>query len=86
MAELAHYFCFGLTGTGLDLRGFAPEAWNSGSYAWPGNVRELQGVIQQALLHGSGHLVLPEFLPEGVRRRPERRSCRPPGGGCFLPL
>jgi two-component system nitrogen regulation response regulator GlnG len=66
VAELAHYFLFRfdreLT---LDFRGFAPETLELlEKYTWPGNVRELQSVIKQAMLQGSGHLVLPEFLPE----------------------
>jgi two-component system nitrogen regulation response regulator GlnG len=32
-------------------------------YPWPGNVRELQSVIKQALLHATGPVLLPEFLP-----------------------
>jgi nitrogen regulation protein NR(I) len=33
-------------------------------YDWPGNIRELQSVIKQALLHASGTVLLPSFLPE----------------------
>jgi len=65
VSELAHYFLFRFNGDlNLDFRGFAPETIERlQQYAWPGNVRELQGVIQQAMLNASGHLVLPEFLP-----------------------
>jgi two-component system, NtrC family, nitrogen regulation response regulator GlnG len=70
VAELAHYFLFRFDRElGLDLRGFAPEALELlQSYSWPGNVRELQSVIKQAMLHASGHILLPEFLPENLRR------------------
>lgn len=70
VAELAHYFLFRFDRElGLDFRAFAPEALAVlEGHSWPGNVRELQSVIQQALLQGSGHLVLPEFLPDTVRR------------------
>jgi nitrogen regulation protein NR(I) len=66
VAELANYFLFRFDRElGLDLRGFAPEVLERFQlYSWPGNVRELQGVIKQAMLNASGHLVLPEFLPE----------------------
>jgi two-component system, NtrC family, nitrogen regulation response regulator GlnG len=66
VAELAHFFLFRFDRElGLDLRGFAPEALERlQSYSWPGNVRELQGVVKQSMLNASGHLVLPEFLPE----------------------
>lgn len=64
--ELAHYFLFRLNRElNLDFRGFAPETIERFQrYGWPGNVRELQGVIQQAMLNASGHLILPEFLPQ----------------------
>jgi two-component system nitrogen regulation response regulator GlnG len=41
-------------------------------YRWPGNVRELQSVLKQALLHATGPVLLPEFLPTEVQssRRP----------------
>jgi two-component system nitrogen regulation response regulator GlnG len=66
VAELAHFFLFRFDRElGLDLRGFSPEALERlQSYSWPGNVRELQGVVKQAMLNASGHLILPEFLPE----------------------
>jgi two-component system nitrogen regulation response regulator GlnG len=38
-------------------------------YTWPGNVREFQSVIKQALLQATGPVLLPDFLPESVRRR-----------------
>jgi len=40
-------------------------------YSWPGNVREFQSVIKQALLQATGPVLLPEFFPEPIRRRPE---------------
>jgi two-component system nitrogen regulation response regulator GlnG len=72
LAELAHYFLYRFDRElGLDLRAFAPETLDlMQSYAWPGNVRELQSVVKQAMLNASGHLVLPEFLPDEVRRQP----------------
>jgi two-component system nitrogen regulation response regulator GlnG len=36
-------------------------------YRWPGNVRELQSVLKRALLHTTGPLLLPEFLPSEIR-------------------
>jgi two-component system nitrogen regulation response regulator GlnG len=72
VAELAHYFLFRFNRElGLDLRGIAPEtiALFEG-YNWPGNVRELQGVIRQAMLNASGHILLPEFLPEHLLHEP----------------
>jgi two-component system nitrogen regulation response regulator GlnG len=66
VAELAHYFLFRFDRElRLDFRSFAPETLELlEKYAWPGNVRELQSVIKQAMLQGSGHVVLPEFMPD----------------------
>jgi two-component system nitrogen regulation response regulator GlnG len=51
-----------------DVRGIAPEAVELlRRYPWPGNVRELQSVIKQSLLHATGAVLLPEFLPSAVR-------------------
>jgi two-component system, NtrC family, nitrogen regulation response regulator GlnG len=72
VAELANYFLFRFDRElGLDMRGFAPEVLDLfQAYPWPGNVRELQGVVKQAMLNASGHLVLPEFLPEHLSQEP----------------
>jgi two-component system nitrogen regulation response regulator GlnG len=68
--ELAHYFLFRFNQElRMELRGFAPEALELlQNYSWPGNVRELQSVIKQAMFNATGHVVLPEFLPEILRR------------------
>jgi two-component system nitrogen regulation response regulator GlnG len=53
----------------MDLRAFAPETLDLlQNYSWPGNVRELQSVIKQAMFNATGHLLLPDFLPETLRR------------------
>jgi two-component system nitrogen regulation response regulator GlnG len=69
VAELASYFLFRFDRElGLDIRGIAPEALVLlQNYTWPGNVRELQSTIKEAMLHGSGQIILPEFLPQAVR-------------------
>jgi two-component system nitrogen regulation response regulator GlnG len=68
VAELAHYFLFRYNRElNLDMRGFAPEVLDTfQSYPWPGNVRELQSVIKQSMLQATGHLLLPEFLPDDL--------------------
>jgi two-component system nitrogen regulation response regulator GlnG len=73
VAELAHYFLFRFNRElNLDLRGFAPETLDLfEAYGWPGNVRELQSTIKQAMLTATGHLLLPEFLPEQLVRGAE---------------
>ncbi len=71
VSELAHYFLFGLNRElGMDMRGFGPEALELlEGFDWPGNVRELHGVIKQAMLNASGHILFPEYLPEQLRHR-----------------
>jgi two-component system nitrogen regulation response regulator GlnG len=56
-----------------EVRGIAPEALELlRRYPWPGNVRELQSVIKQALLHATGPVLLPEFLPALLRGEDKR--------------
>src|SRR5439155_17225126 len=80
VSELAHYFLFRFDRElGLDLRAFAPETLELlQAYPWPGNVRELQSVIKQSMLNASGHVLVPEFLPESLQRgRPDARPVTP---------
>src|SRR5579871_5878489 len=83
--ELAYYFLFRFDQElALDLRSFAPEAVELlQNYAWPGNVRELQSVIKEAMLKASGHNILPEFLPENLRRAPPDITPTDPPLGIF---
>jgi DNA-binding NtrC family response regulator len=37
-------------------------------YEWPGNVREFQNVIERAVLLSEGKTILPDHLPEGIRK------------------
>jgi two-component system, NtrC family, nitrogen regulation response regulator GlnG len=85
LAELAHYFLFRFNRElGLDFRGFAPETLERfQGYAWPGNVRELQSAIKQAMLNASGHLVLPEFLPENLALKPQTDQHLAEAAGCL---
>jgi two-component system nitrogen regulation response regulator GlnG len=53
---------------GREVREVAPEAMSRlRDYSWPGNIRELQSVLKQALLQASGAVLLPAFLPDGLR-------------------
>jgi two-component system nitrogen regulation response regulator GlnG len=72
LAELAHYFLFRFNHElRSDYRLISPETLEIfQQYDWPGNVRELQGVVKRAMLTGSGHLLLPEFLPEQLQKEP----------------
>ncbi len=76
IAELAHYFLFRFNRElSADYRGIAPETLEVfQQYDWPGNVRELQGVIKSSMLAGSGHLLLPEFLPDDFLKEPAPAS------------
>jgi two-component system nitrogen regulation response regulator GlnG len=82
VAELAHYFLFRFDRElNLDVRSLAPETLELlQAYAWPGNVRELQSAIKQAMLHASGNVLLPEFLPAELRKE---RPARGPSAEAF---
>jgi two-component system nitrogen regulation response regulator GlnG len=80
VAELAHYYLYRFDRElNLDFRSVAPEALDMlQSYSWPGNVRELQSVIKEAMLSASGHILLPEFLPETLcESKPSREPASP---------
>jgi two-component system nitrogen regulation response regulator GlnG len=69
IAELAHHFLFLFNQEfGLGYHGFDPETLAClQAYSWPGNVRELQGVLKEAMLRGTGPLLLPGALPGPLR-------------------
>jgi DNA-binding NtrC family response regulator len=49
---------------GKEVHEVAPETLDVlRQYPWPGNVRELQSILKQALLHATGPVLLPDFLP-----------------------
>jgi two-component system nitrogen regulation response regulator GlnG len=68
VVELAHFFLRQYSRElNLPFHGLDPETIELfRNHFWPGNVRELQGVIKEAMLRGSGPLLLPEFLPPGL--------------------
>jgi two-component system nitrogen regulation response regulator GlnG len=80
VAELAHHFLFTFNRElGLNYQGFDPETLAClQGYAWPGNVRELQGVLKEAMLRGTGPLLLPHVLP-GQLRSPATPAAAPAG-------
>ncbi len=50
---------------GREIREVSEEALaRLQSHHWPGNIRELQGVLKQAILRSTGHVLQPSFLPE----------------------
>ena len=73
---------------GRDVREAAPEALERlRAYPWPGNIRELQSVLKQALLRGSGNVLLPAFLPQSLRGQaasPATPAGKEPGVEEFL--
>jgi DNA-binding NtrC family response regulator len=48
-------------------------------YSWPGNVRELQSVLKYALLHSTGQVLLPDFLPPSFTEKKETEVPSSPG-------
>jgi two-component system nitrogen regulation response regulator GlnG len=64
---------------GRAVRHVAPETLEQlRQYPWPGNIRELQSVLKQALLHASGNVLLPAFLPESLARQSEQQKNQEP--------
>jgi DNA-binding NtrC family response regulator len=52
---------------GKKVQGIAPAALQRLlDYDWPGNIRELQGVLRQAMLQSSGHVLLETALPPEI--------------------
>lgn len=70
MVLLEHFLMRFSRELGKDVQAISPEALELLlRYNWPGNVRELQSVLKQALLHATGSVLVPEFLPEQIRAR-----------------
>jgi DNA-binding NtrC family response regulator len=63
---------------GRDVREIVPAAMERlRSYPWPGNIRELQSVIKQSLLHSTGTVLIPAFLPDlSLADRPMAMTAR----------
>jgi transcriptional regulator with GAF, ATPase, and Fis domain len=67
---LAQYFAAGLSDMcNHRVQEISPEACSLlTAYDWPGNIRELQNAIERAVVLGTGPVIMPEDLPETVRR------------------
>lgn len=53
---------------GKQVQEYAPETLELfRRYDWPGNIRELQSAIKQSLLEAVGPVIVPDFLPAGIR-------------------
>ena len=63
---LLHHFLGNFSAElGKDIKSISPEVFDRlMSYDWPGNVREFQSVVKQSLLHATGSVLLPDFLPD----------------------
>jgi two-component system nitrogen regulation response regulator GlnG len=65
---LQHFLAVFRVELGKEVTAISPEAMDMLlSYHWPGNVREFQSVIKHAMLHASGPVLLPDFLPDTLR-------------------
>jgi two-component system, NtrC family, response regulator AtoC len=63
------------TANSVVIRGFEPAALEClTAYAWPGNVRELANAIERAVVMSANGIILPEDLPDNVRRAHERTA------------
>ncbi|HAK59580.1 MAG TPA: hypothetical protein DCO77_04245 [Nitrospiraceae bacterium] len=66
---LEHYLTAYAGEMGKQAKELSPEALALLlQYDWPGNVREVQNVIERAVLISDETLILPEHLPESIRR------------------
>ncbi|HET6880831.1 MAG TPA: sigma-54 dependent transcriptional regulator [Pirellulales bacterium] len=53
---------------GKNVRSVTQEARQAlMAYDWPGNVRELQSAVKFAMLHATGEVLTPDWLPEACR-------------------
>jgi two-component system nitrogen regulation response regulator GlnG len=46
-------------------------------YPWPGNIRELQSVLKQSLLHATGPVLVPAFLPTAIQNGAPPKALAP---------
>jgi two-component system, NtrC family, response regulator AtoC len=67
---LAHHFLQKVSSANnRPVRGFVPETMALlEQYHWPGNVRELENVIERTVSLAPGPLIMPDDLPEAVRK------------------
>ena len=67
---LAHHFLQKVcSANNPTIRGFVPETMALlERYHWPGNVRELENVIERTVSLAHGPLIMPDDLPETVRK------------------
>jgi DNA-binding NtrC family response regulator len=77
---LAHHFLQKVSSAnGQPIRGFVPDTMALlERYRWPGNVRELENVIERTASLAPGPLIMPDDLPETVRKAEAAQS---PAGG-----
>ena len=65
---LQHYLGRFSRGLNKSVTAISPAALDMlVNYHWPGNIREFQSVIKQAILHATGPVLLPDFMPDSVR-------------------
>jgi two-component system nitrogen regulation response regulator GlnG len=65
--------------TGKNVQSVTPETMaRLAGHSWPGNVRELQSVLEQAVLHATGSMLLPECLPARLGEETARGEMRGP--------
>jgi two-component system nitrogen regulation response regulator GlnG len=58
-----------------EVQGIAPDALELlVKYSWPGNVRQLQNVLRQAIVQSTGPVLIAEFFPPEIMRRPGTKS------------
>jgi len=48
------------------------------AYNWPGNIRELENTIERAVINCEGEEILPQDLPDSLRKESSEPLCRTP--------
>jgi two-component system response regulator HydG len=71
---LARHFLSRLGGDGVEPPALTDETLEIlVRYDWPGNVRELENALERAAVLSSGRTILPDALPDRVRKAPTPR-------------
>jgi len=79
-----HYLRYFSKSSKNEVKGISKKAMeHMERYHWPGNVRELQNVMERAVSLTDSKIIVPEDLPEQIRRVKDPDAFIPPAGSNF---